>query len=207
MSLDFWLTALLVTASPGSGSLYTIATAMTRGSRASFLAALGCTVGLVPHLVLAVTGAAAVLAASPTAFEVIRWFGVAYLLHLGVSMWRSRGVFALEADAMAPGAPRPWLGVLGAGALINLLNPLTPVFFFVFLPMFVDPRADDAVLRLVGLGLAFMALTLVVFGLYGAAAGGLRRHVVGRPGVMRWTERGFAVAFLALAVMLAFTRR
>lgn len=205
MSLEFWVAAIVVTATPGTGALFTIAAALARGTRAGLVAAVGCTLGIVPHLALALTGAAALLAASPVAFAAITWLGVAYLLYMAWGTWRQTGVFAPASDSDAS-ATSPWR-VIGSAVLVNLLNPKLTIFFFVFLPMFVDPQADSAVLQMAELGLVFMGITLVVFGVYGACAAWLRRYVVGRPIVMTWLGRGFAVAFVVLAGTLALTAR
>lgn len=176
MSVEFWVTSILVTASPGTGALFTIAAGLSRGARAGLVAALGCTLGIVPHLVLALTGAAAVLAASPVAFETVRWLGVAYLLYMAWGTWRHAGELA---DTDGSAADRSSAGVVRQAVLVNLLNPKLTVFFFVFLPLFVDPAADGAVARMIGLGGAFMAITLVIFAGYGIGAAWLRRYVVG----------------------------
>lgn len=211
MSIEFWATSIVVTATPGTGALFTIAAAMARGTRAGLVAALGCTLGIVPHLVLALTGAAALLAASPVAFEALKWAGVAYLLYLAWGIWRQGGAFAQEApgkgDGEGDGAPvaRGAGRVIVDAILVNLLNPKLALFFFVFLPMFVA-AGEGAILRMAGLGLVFMAVTLVVFSVYAVCAAWLRRFVVGRPVVMRWIGRGFALAFVVLAVLLGLTR-
>lgn len=203
MSLEFWITSVVVTATPGTGALFSVAAGLTRGARAGVIAALGCTLGIVPHMLLALTGAAATLMSSPVAFEVIRWLGVGYLLYMAWGTWRQTGVLALDAEGTATSVAR----MIGSAVLVNLLNPKLTLFFFVFLPMFVDPRAEGAVLRMAGLGVAFMAVTLVVFTLYGSCAAWLRRYVIGRPVVMGWIGKLFAVSFTALAVMLALTRQ
>ncbi len=207
MTPEFWVASIVVTATPGTGALFTIAAGLNRGVRAGLVAALGCTLGIVPHLTLALTGAAAVLAASPVAFQTIKWLGVAYLVYMAWGTWRQTGVLAPEADQAAP-ETTPSVGrVIGSAVLVNLLNPKLTIFFFVFLPMFVKPTASGAVFRMIGLGLVFMAITLVIFAVYGACAAWLRRSVIGRPLVMQWVGRGFAVTFVALAAMLAFTRQ
>lgn len=196
----------MVTATPGTGALFTIAAGLARGTRAGLVAAVGCTLGIVPHMALALTGAAAVLAASPVAFETIKWLGVAYLVYMAWGMWRQTGVLAAGAGE-GPGSPPSVGKVIGSAVLVNLLNPKLTIFFFVFLPMFVNTAADGAVLRMAGLGLVFMAITLAIFAVYGVSAAWLRRYVVGRPVVMRWLGRGFAVTFVLLAAMLAFTHQ
>lgn len=199
------MTSIVVTATPGTGALFTIAAGLTRGARAGLIAAVGSALGVVPHMALALTGAAVVLAASPVAFEAITWLGVAYLLYMAWGMWRQTGVLAPESDegAASPSAVR----VIGSAVLVNLLNPKLTLFFFVFLPMFTDVAADGAVPRMAGMGVAFMAVTLVVFAIYGVCAAWLRQYVIDRPGVMRWLGRGFAVTFVVLAAVLALSPR
>ncbi len=207
MTLEFWAASIVMTATPGTGVLFTIAAGLARGTRASLVAAVGCTLGIVPHLVLALTGAAAVLAASPVAFGAIKWLGVAYLVYMAWGMWRQTGVLAPEMGEAATGGSPSVGSVIGSAVLVNLLNPKLTIFFFVFLPMFVNPAADGAVLRMAGLGLVFMAITLVIFTVYGMCAAWLRRYVIGRPVVMRWLGRSFAVTSVLLAAMLAFTHQ
>lgn len=206
MSVDFWVAAIVVTATPGTGAVFTIAAAMARGTRAGLIAALGCTAGIVPHMTLALTGAAALLAASPMAFEAVKWLGVAYLLYMAWGTWRHTGSFAWKDDDDSAASRSAW-HVVGSAVLVNLLNPKLTIFFFVFLPMFVNPAADGAIVRMAGLGLLFMAITLVIFAVYGVCAAWLRRYVAGRPVVMQWLGRGFATTFVVLAAMLAFTEQ
>lgn len=206
MSLQFLITSIVITATPGTGALLTIAAGLSRGWRAAVIAAIGCTLGIVPHLALALSGAAAVLAVSPIAFEAIKWLGVAYLLHLAWGTWRQNGILTLPDDDGATGAT-PVGRVIGNAVLANLLNPKLTLFFFVFLPIFIDPSAPAAVARMAELGSVFMAITLVIFVGYGLAAAWLRRHLIGRPAVMRWIGRGFACCLVLLAVLLGFTHR
>lgn len=201
MSMEFWVTSLVVTATPGTGALFTITAGLAHGTRVSLVAALGCTLGIVPHLALALTGAAALLAASPVAFAAVTWLGVGYLLYLAWTGWRSAGTPPATVAEPPPAAGR----VIAGAVLVNLLNPKLTLFFLVFLPLFVDPEQDGAVARMSLLGLAFMALTLATFAAYGVAAAWLRQRVIGRPRVMRRLERGFAATFVALAAMLALS--
>lgn len=206
VGVEFWIASIVVTATPGTGALFTIAAGLGRGTRAGLVAALGCTLGIVPHLVLALTGAAAVIAASPVAFEAIKWLGVAYLLYMAWGTWQQTGILAPDSGEESERS-RSAARVISGAVLVNLLNPKLTVFFFVFLPMFVDTTAEGAVLRMAWLGLVFMAITLVIFTVYGACAAWLRRYVVGRPVAMRWTGRVFSASFVVLAVILAFTRQ
>ncbi len=199
---EFWLTTLIVVATPGTGVLYTIAAGLSRGTRASVLAAFACTLGIVPHMIAALTGLAALLHASALAFEVLKYLGVAYLVFLAWQTWRDRTDLRVEAAE-----PLPAWRVITTGVLINLLNPKLTIFFFAFLPQFVRPTDIDAVPRMLGLSVAFMAVTFGVFVAYGAFAAAFRRHVIERPRVIAVLRRGFAATYLALAARLAVERR
>ncbi len=109
MSVAFLLTSLIIVATPGTGALYTIAAGTARGVRASLIAAFGCTLGIVPHLAAAITGAAALLQASGRAFEALKILGVAYLLYMAWATWREDGVLTVEEDA-APKSTRRVVG-------------------------------------------------------------------------------------------------
>jgi threonine/homoserine/homoserine lactone efflux protein len=203
VSIEFWITTLVVVATPGTGALYTIAAGLARGARASILAALACTIGIVPHLIAAITGLAALLHTSAVAFAVVKYLGVAYLIYLAVMTWRDRGSLVADADA----TPRsPWR-VIGTGVLINLLNPKLTIFFFAFLPQFVHPGQPDTVPTMLLLSGIFMAVTFVVFALYGLFAAGFRAQVIRRPRVVAWLRRSFAAAYVLLAARLAIPER
>ena len=202
MSPEFLVTSLVVVATPGTGVVYTLAAGLSRGARASFVAAFGCTLGIVPHIAAAITGLAALLHTSAVAFSVLKYLGVAYLLYLAWATIRERG--ALAVDEGSPGSAR---GMIVTAVLINLLNPKLTIFFFAFLPQFVGPGGGGQVLQMLWLSFVFMALTLVVFAIYGAFAAAVREQVVSRPRVLAWMRRTFAASFLALGAKLAFTRQ
>src|SRR5215471_3503964 len=101
MTLEFLITSLIVVVSPGTGVLFTLAAALTRGSRASVVAAFGCTLGIVPHMAAAIMGLAAVLHASAVAFQTLKYLGVAYLLYMAWSALRERGALKVEAQVGA----------------------------------------------------------------------------------------------------------
>lgn len=204
MSIEFWITTLVVVATPGTGAIYTIAAGLSRGTRSSILAAFACTLGIVPHLIAAITGLAAVLYASSLAFEIIKYLGVAYLIYLAVMTWRDRSSLVASASEVAPQSP--WK-VIGTGILINLLNPKLTIFFFAFLPQFVRPGQPETVPMMLALSGIFMLVTFVVFALYGIFAAAFRTHVIQRPRVVTWMRRSFAVAYVMLAGRLALQER
>jgi threonine/homoserine/homoserine lactone efflux protein len=203
MSPEFLLTSLIIVASPGTGAIYTIAAGLTRGSRASVLAAFACTLGIVPHLVAAMMGLAALLHASALAFEIVKYAGVAYLLWMAWQTLREQGALKVETKA----DPRSGLRVLTDGIAINVLNPKLSIFFVAFLPQFIAADEAAPIARMLELSGVFMAMTFVVFALYGLFAAAMRDKVVSRPAVMTWLRRSFAAAFVALGAKLALTER
>ena len=203
MSPEFLLTSLIIVASPGTGVVYTLAAGLSRGARASVLAALACTLGIVPHLAAALTGLAALLHASALAFEIVKYAGVAYLLWMAWQTIRQKGAMRIEAAPDARAAGR----VLRDGIALNVLNPKLSIFFVAFLPQFVPAAAPGAMLRMLELSLVFMAMTFVVFALYGIFAATMRSRVVGSPRMMAWLRNSFAAAFVALGARLALTER
>jgi threonine/homoserine/homoserine lactone efflux protein len=203
VSPEFLLTTFIVVASPGTGVIYTLAAGLSRGARASILAAFACTLGIIPHMLAAITGLAAVLYASAVAFEAIKIAGVAYLLYLAWATLREKGALRIETE-MSPKSARQ---VIVTGILINILNPKLSIFFFAFLPQFVDTGSAAALPEMLGLSAVFMAMTFVVFALYGVFAAAVREHIVSRPQVLAWMRRTFAAAFVALGLRLALTQR
>ncbi|MBN9345992.1 MAG: LysE family translocator [Devosia sp.] len=203
MSIEFIVTTLVVVISPGVGALYTISAGLSRGVKASLVAAFGCTLGIVPHMLAAITGLAAILHTSALAFEIIKYLGVAYHLRMAWSTLRETGALSVETDR----APKTALKVIVESILINILNPKLSIFFFAFLPQFVPADTDGALGQMLGLSGVFMLATFVVFALYGLFAAAMRAHVISRPAIMTWMRRTFAAAFVLLGVRLALTER
>ena len=203
MSVEFLLTTLIIVATPGTGVLYTLTAGLTRGARAGIVAAVGCTLGIVPHMVAAITGLAALLHASALAFQGLKYLGVAYLLFIAWGMLRDTGALTVDAET----APRSAARVVVSAILINILNPKLTIFFFAFLPQFVRADEPSAFSRMVGLSAVFMLSTLIIFVGYGVFAAAVRGHVIARPRVLTWLRRVFAGVFVALGARLALASR
>jgi threonine/homoserine/homoserine lactone efflux protein len=203
MTLSFLLTSLIVVASPGTGVLYTLAVALTQGPRASVAAAFGCTLGIVPAMLAAMLGLAAVLHTSALAFSALKWCGVLYLLYMAWQSLRESGALSVDAVEDRRGASR----VIVTGFLINILNPKLSIFFLAFLPQFIAADESHPLARMLELSGAFMAMTFAVFVVYGLFAASVRDRVVTRPKVMTWLRRAFAGGFAALGARLAFAER
>src|SRR5215207_9792389 len=205
MTLSFLLTSLIVVASPGTGVLYTLAVALTSGARPSVAAAFGCTLGIVPHMLAAMLGLAAVLHTSALAFAALKWCGVAYLLYMAWQALRETG--ALSIDTGPAAATRSSRRVIATAILINILNPKLSIFFLAFLPQFVSVDESHPLQRMLILSAVFMLMTFVVFVGYGLFAASIRDRIISRPRVLTWMRRTFAAAFVALGAKLAFSDR
>ena len=207
MSLAVLLTSLIVVASPGTGVLYTLATALTRGARAAVAAAFGCTLGILPAMLAAMVGLAAVLHTSALAFAALKWLGVIYLLYMAWQSLREQGALSVEAGQVGLQARRADARVIVKGFLINILNPKLSIFFLAFLPQFIVSHEPHPLARMLELSAIFMLMTFVVFVLYGLFAARVRDHVVSRPTIMAWLRRAFAGGFVLLGAKLAIAER
>ena len=203
MSIEFLITSLIVVVSPGTGVLYTLAAGLSRGPRASVVAAFGCTLGIIPHMAAAIMGLAALRHASALAFQTLKYLGVAYLLYIAWSTLRETGALTVERGRSSRSAVQ----VIRHAVAINLLNPKLSIFFFAFLPQFVSATEPQALARMLELSTAFMVMTFVVFVGYGLFVAAMRSHVVSRPRVLAWMRRAFAAAFVALGAKLALAER
>ncbi len=203
MSPEFLVTSLIVVASPGTGVLYTLGAGLGRGARAATIAAFGCTLGILPHLLAAVLGLSAMIQTSVLAFEILRVAGVVYLLYMAWMTLKETGALAVAPDGRDASA----LDITARAILLNLLNPKLTVFFLAFLPQFIGGDEAAPTLRFVELGGVFMAMTFVVFVVYGVAAATVRDKVLSRPSVLAGLRRMFAGAFVLLGLRLALTER
>ena len=203
LTAEFLITSLVVVLIPGTGVVFTVSTGLAQGKRASFFASVGCTLGIVPHLLATILGLAAVMHTSALAFQVLKYAGVAYLLYLAVATWRDRSAFAVQLMQGKSSA----LVLVTKAFLLNILNPKLTIFFLAFLPQFVGPSTASPLLELLGLSAVFMAMTFGVFIIYGLLAHAFRKAVIESPRVQNWLRRSFAGAFAGLGAQLALTER
>jgi threonine/homoserine/homoserine lactone efflux protein len=204
ITVDFLLTSLIVVLIPGTGVVFTVSTGLVHGTRASVYASLGCTAGIVPHLLAAVLGLAALLHASALAFQLLKYAGVLYLLYLAYATWRDKSAF--QVDASTARHASAWSLVVRAVAL-NLLNPKLSIFFLAFLPQFVSSESAAPLRQMLVLSAVFMAMTFAVFVAYGVLANAFRKAVIDSPRVQAWLRRTFAGAFAGLGINLALSDR
>lgn len=203
LSLNFLVTCLIVVLIPGTGVIFTVSTGLTAGKRASVFAALGCTAGIIPHLLASILGLSALLHTSALAFDMLKYAGVAYLLYVAYATWRDRSAFAVS-DTPTVATAR---SLLLRGLLMNILNPKLTIFFLAFLPQFVTPGSTAPGVQMMVLSGVFMAMTFAVFVAYGLLANVFRRAVIESPRVQNWLRRSFAAAFAGLGLNLAFAQR
>jgi threonine/homoserine/homoserine lactone efflux protein len=203
MSWEFLITTLIIVASPGTGVIYTLAAGLSRGGRASVLAAFACALGIVPHLIAAMMGLAALLHTSALAYNLVKYAGVAYLLWMAWQTLREDGALRVETGEDRRSSWR----VIVDGIAINVLNPKLSIFFVAFLPQFIAADEAAPLARMLELSGVFMAMTFGVFAVYGLFAAAMRDKVISRPAVMAWMRRTFAAAFVALGARLALQEK
>lgn len=200
---EFLLASLIVVLIPGTGVVYTITTGLTLKWRASLAAALGCTLGIVPHILASILGLSALLNMSAQVFSVLKLAGALYLLYLAWNMWREAG--ALELDQK--GTETNTVKIIIKAVAINLLNPKLTIFFLAFLPLFVSEGSASPTLEMIMLSVVFMGITLVVFALYGILASGASAYLMNSSKTVQRLQRAFAVVLAAFAVKLALSEK
>jgi threonine/homoserine/homoserine lactone efflux protein len=187
---------------PGTGVLFTIATGLFKGKRASMVAALGCTLGIMPSLLASILGLALIIHTSALAFQILKYAGVAYLLFLSFTMLRSNGITLSNENQ----GEQPLASIALKGFLINILNPKLTVFFLAFLPQFVPPNSVNVTSLMLLYGGIFMAITFAVFIGYGLLANSVRDYVLNSEKLSIRIQRVFAGSFATLGLKLAFTQ-
>ncbi len=200
---EFLITSLVVVLMPGTGVLYTVATGLFVGRRASLFAAIGCTLGIIPSLLASVLGLAAVFHTSAVAFQIVKYVGAAYLIYLAWMMWHSSSALSLDKH----NSSQPFATIAFKGFLINILNPKLSIFFLAFLPQFVAPNVEHPLIDMLSLGLVFMLMTLGVFIVYGFMANSFSELILRSERVSLGIQKLFAGSFAALGLKLAFSER
>lgn len=203
ITIEFLVTSLIVVLVPGTGVLYTVSTGLMQGKRASIFAALGCTAGIIPHLMATIVGLAALMHTSALAFQLLKYAGVLYLLYVAYATWQDKSAFSLSSASSKESAGRLFVKAF----LMNILNPKLTIFFLAFLPQFVPPNSAKPFLHLLLLSSVFMAMTFVVFVCYGFLAYSFRKLVIESTVVQRWLRYSFSAAFAGLGVKLALTEK
>jgi len=201
ISYGFILTSLIVVLIPGTGVIYTVSTGIIGSKKDSIAAAVGCTAGIIPHLVASIVGLSAIFHTSAFFFSVIKMIGVVYLLYLGVGMIRNKGGFTINERTKEESK----LKIISKGILINLLNPKLSLFFFSFLPQFITNNVNGYLYQMIILSVFFMGLTLLVFIMYGVLANYFKSLIAASPNMTRRIQQLFGIVFIGLAAKLALS--
>jgi len=200
---EFLLASLVVVLIPGTGVVYTITTGLTLKWRASLAAALGCTLGIVPHILASILGLSAILNMSARVFSLLKWAGSLYLLYLAWTMWREAGTLEINKKSTETSLGK----IIGKAIAINLLNPKLTIFFFAFLPLFITRNSTSPTLEMILLSAVFMGITLLIFALYGILASGISHYLANSSKAVRRLQQTFAVVLAGFAVQLGLSER
>lgn len=207
MSLETWLAFFaacwVISLSPGAGAIASMSSGLQYGFWRGYWNALGLQLALVLQIAIIAAGLGAVLATSATAFTLIKWFGVAYLVYLGVKQWR-----ALPSDLSDDATPRPIgkpISLVFRGFLVNISNPKALVFMLAILPQFIDPNAPLLAQYLI-IGATMVAVDLTVMAGYTGLASKVLRALK-TPKQQRRMNRTFAGLFVSAAAFLATLHR
>ena len=205
--LLFIAAGLLLNLTPGPDVVYIVSNALRFGARVGVVAALGITAGCFVHIAAAAVGVSALMAASATAFAVLKWIGAAYLVYVGIRLLLSRAPSAinLEAACAHSTVPTALKSIFFRGFWTNALNPKVALFFLAFLPQFIGPAVEHKSLAFLGLGLLFNFNGLWVNIGWALAAAGLARRVTAVQRGLHWLDRLAGVMFLAFGCKLALT--
>jgi threonine/homoserine/homoserine lactone efflux protein len=198
------IASLALIATPGQDMIYVITRSLAQGRVAGLASALGVCLGILVHTALAALGVGAILQASEALFVALKLAGAAYLVYLGLRMMFARVDASVLASAASPLSPA---GLVWQGILSNVTNPKIVLFFFAFLPQFVDPAGAHPTRDLVFLGVLYAVLALPVKCGVALAAGSLAERILESPGALAWIHRAGGTVLVALGVRLAAAER
>jgi len=205
--LLFIAAGLLLNLTPGPDVLYIVGNALRQGARAGMVAALGITAGCFVHILAAALGVSALMAASATAFTVLKWLGAAYLVYVGVRLLLARAPAAIDLGAaqVQPARAGGLKSIFYQGFWTNALNPKVALFFLAFVPQFIAPAVDNKTLAFLLLGLLFNFNALWVNFGWALAAAWLAGRVGAVQRTMHWLDRAAGLLFIGFGLKLAFS--
>jgi len=199
--LSFFISSLIIILMPGTGVLYTISTGITKGKKASILAAIGCTAGIIPHLCLSIALSSFILRMDSQIFNIIKIAGALYLLYLGIGMVISKSKLSFESSQ----GDLKTIASVRQGILINLLNPKLTIFFFSFLPQYINTNNKSYFLQSLLFGLSFMLLSLIIFIGYGVLASSAKNLIEKSTYTSFILQKCFGLIFVIFAIQLGFS--
>lgn len=198
ITIPYLITSIIIILLPGPGSIYTVSTAMNGTIKKSLIAALGCTFGIIPHLIFGIIALSMMHQFPDNIMHFIKLIGALYLVYLGYKMLTDKGEINLSSTFIENSNLKLFLG----GIFLNLLNPKLSLFFISFLPQYIIQSDNSYILQAISLGLIFMMLTLLIFIFYGLLANELRMKLLTSPNRIMWMNRLFGLLFILFAVKL-----
>lgn len=198
---EFLVTSLLIVMSPGTGAIITLSAGLTQGKRSAIMAAAGCTIGVLPHMLAAITGLAALLHASPLLFSLVKYSGVIYMLTMAWQTVRDKQLLSVNCS----GSARTHRSLILQAVIANLLNPKLSLFFLAFLPQFIATEDKHPTQSMLILSAIFAAMTFIVFSLYGIFSSAVSHRILGNSRVMFCIRWGIALAFTTIGIQLLMT--
>jgi RhtB (resistance to homoserine/threonine) family protein len=208
----FCVAVFLLNVTPGPDTAYIVGRSVAQGRSAGLISALGISTGCCVHALACAFGLTALLAASATAFTVVKFVGAIYLVYLGTRLIfakteRTPAEAAVTAPVRASAAPRPLRQLFLQGFWTNVLNPKVVLFFVSFFPQFVSTESSHKALAFLALGVVFVLMSTVWNSFVAWIAGSVTRRFSGKPGVKKWLDRTVGTAFVGLGVKLATSTR
>ncbi|KVD44522.1 lysine transporter LysE [Burkholderia sp. ABCPW 11] len=204
----FVLAVFLLNITPGPDTAYIIGRSVAQGRGAGLMSAFGISAGCCVHALACAFGLTALLAASATAFTVIKLVGAAYLIYLGVRMIVAKQAAAPSgAEATQAAAAKPLRQLFMQGFWTNVLNPKVVLFFVSFFPQFVSADSPNKAWAFLTLGAVFVAMSTVWTSLVAWVTGSVTQRFAGKPGVKKWLDRTVGSAFVGLGLRLASSQR
>jgi len=197
----FLLAALILLLTPGPAVLYIVARSLDQGRLAGFVSVLSIEAGNFVHVLAATLGLSAILVSSALAFSIVKYLGAAYLIYLGVLRLIARETAHQPATVKHQSLGR----IFRQGVLVAILNPKTALFFFAFLPQFVDSSKSSFTLQLLTLGCMFVSMAIVTDSLYSLLAGTVGEWLKGSRLLLRFQRYLVGTVYIGLGVMAALT--
>lgn len=199
----FSLASLVLIFTPGPDIIYVLTRGVAQGRSAALAAALGFSLGNIGHTLLAVCGLSAILASSAVAFTAVKIAGGLYLIYIGWKLWTADPSITLGGQ----GEHKAARVIFRQSVLANLLNPKVAIFFLAFFPQFVRPAQGQPALQMTILGMTFVVLTMLGFGLVALGAGALNSRLAARPSLSAWLHKGAGAILMLLGLRLLWADR
>ncbi len=206
ISIETWVTyttaCVLIILAPGPDNILSISRGLSQGRLAACISSAGAGIGLMVHVLAAVSGLAILIQTSALAFGIVKFVGAGYLIWLGLKTFRSKDLITF-----APHRHLPIRSIFVAGFLTNVLNPKPVLFILAFIPQFVSPGNGSVELQTLLLGAWFASLAFTIFTILGSFSSVLARWLEDRPGMVAGLNIGAGVTFVAAGLSVAFLEK